>query len=188
MNSPSTRRAVGVIGVAVLAAGGGLLACKVSPGCPLADMFRNRAANPAARERAVADQVPPNIPPKPNTNETGKNAMSTATSANQHTGRVEHADTASFGQKVLKSPVPVLVDFYADWCGPCQRLAPTLEALAKETPGARVVKVDVDRSPELAMRYGVSAIPSLRVFKEGEMVAQHVGLASKGQLQALLRR
>ena len=112
--------------------------------------------------------------------------MSTAASANHVTGRVEHADAASFDAVVLKSPVPVLVDFYADWCGPCQRLAPALESLAKETPGAKVVKIDVDHSPELATRYGISAIPSLRVFKDGEVVAQHVGLASKSQLLALL--
>ena len=185
MISPSTKRAAAVA-VAVLVVGGGLVACKASPGCPLAALIGSRPADPVAREPAPGGQLPPNIEPKVNTNLLGENPMSTAASHNQVTGRVEHADAGSFEQKVLNSPVPVLVDFYADWCGPCQRLAPTLEALAKENPGAKVVKVDVDRSPELAMRYGISAIPSLRVFNRGEVVAQHVGLASKGQLLSLL--
>jgi len=195
MNFLSTKHVVGAIGVAALAVGAGLLACNASPACPLCDLLGSRTADRGTDQRAVAGQLPPkaarNVPPRaiPNKpDKTGENAMPTAASQKQQAGRVEHADTASFGQKVLKSPVPVLVDFYADWCGPCQRLAPTLDAVAKETPGARVVKVNVDHSPELAMRYGVSAIPSLRVFHEGEVVAEHVGLASKGQLQALLRR
>lgn len=173
MISPSTRRAVGVIAVVALGVGAAVAACHVTPQCPLADLLGRRPAN-----------VEPNVNP----NGTGENPMSTASSHNQATGQVEHADAGDFGPKVLDSSVPVLVDFYADWCGPCQRLAPTLETLAQENPGARVVKVDVDRSPQLAMRYGVSAIPSLRVFKDGEVVAEHVGLASKGQLQAMLRQ
>jgi thioredoxin 1 len=82
--------------------------------------------------------------------------------------------------------VPVLVDFYADWCRPCQQLAPLLEELAAETPDARIVKVNVDHSPSLAAEYGVNSIPSLKVFKKGEVTDQVVGLASKNQLRALL--
>ncbi|NQT40409.1 MAG: thioredoxin [Planctomycetes bacterium] len=102
--------------------------------------------------------------------------------------KVEHADTADFQRKVLESDVPVLVDFYADWCGPCRMLAPTLEELARETSDARIVKVDVDRNPELAARYKVGSIPSLAVFAGGEIRAQHVGLADKSELKALLKR
>jgi thioredoxin 1 len=102
--------------------------------------------------------------------------------------QVQHANDANFRNMVLKSEVPVLVDFYADWCGPCQRLAPLLEELAAETPGARIVKVNVDHSPALAAAYGVDSIPSLKVFKNGTITDQLVGLASKNQLRALLIR
>jgi len=182
------KRAAAVIAIVVLGVGAGLLACKISPGCSLAALLGARPANPAAHKPPLGQQVLPSMEATTTTNGTGENRMSTAAHRNHFTGHIEHADTASFGQKVLKSPVPVLVDFYADWCGPCQRMAPALKALAKENRDAKVVKVDVDRSPELAMRYGISAIPSLRVFKDGEVVAEHVGLASKGQLQALLQQ
>ena len=104
-----------------------------------------------------------------------------------HTPRqVEHADEATFEEMVLQSDVPVLVDFYADWCGPCRMIAPVLEEVARETPNAKVVKVNVDHSRTLATQYGISSIPSLRVFKNGQVIAQHVGLAKKAQLKALL--
>jgi thioredoxin 1 len=106
----------------------------------------------------------------------------------QKNSQVHHANEANFDDIVLKSDVPVLVDFYADWCGPCQRLAPVLEELAAETPGARIVKVNVDHSPSLAAEYGVNSIPSLKVFKNGTVTDQLVGLASKSQLQSLLTR
>jgi thioredoxin 1 len=80
----------------------------------------------------------------------------------------------------------VLVDFYADWCGPCQMLAPVLEELARETPSAKIVKVNVDQSRQLATRYGINAIPSVMVFREGKMVSRYTGLADKAQLQKML--
>jgi thioredoxin 1 len=100
--------------------------------------------------------------------------------------QVHHANDIDFQNLVLKSSVPVLVDFYADWCGPCQRIAPLLEELAVEIPGARIVKVNVDHSPSLASEYGVSSIPSLMVFKNGTVTDELVGLASKSQLRAML--
>ncbi len=103
-------------------------------------------------------------------------------------GEVSHADQHNFDQLVLRSDVPVLVDFYADWCGPCRVLAPALEEVARETPDARVVKVNVDDSPMLAARYGISSIPSLMVFNDGEIIARHVGLAGKAYLKGLLLR
>ena len=109
-------------------------------------------------------------------------------SVTQERSQVQHANEANFLDIVLKSDVPVLVDFYADWCGPCQRLAPVLEELAAETPCARIVKVNVDQSPSLATEYGVNSIPSLKVFKNGAVTDQLVGLASKSQLQSLLTR
>ena len=101
---------------------------------------------------------------------------------------VEHADETSFERQVLGSDVPVLVDFYADWCVPCRMLAPTLEELVREMPDAKIVKVNVDQSPQLAARYRVNSIPSLLVFNGGEVTAEHVGLADKDQLKALLGR
>lgn len=104
----------------------------------------------------------------------------------QKTSQIHYANETNFRELVLESDVPVLVDFYADWCGPCQRIAPILKELAAETPHARIVKVDVDQNPGLAVRYGISAIPNLIVFKDGKVVEQVAGLASKRQLQAML--
>lgn len=104
----------------------------------------------------------------------------------QTNGQVLHVDQKQFDQVVLQSDVPVLVDFYADWCGPCRALAPTLNQLAQETPGAKVVKVNVDKAQELATRYQVNAIPALMVFNGGRITAQHAGLASLPQLKAML--
>jgi thioredoxin 1 len=101
---------------------------------------------------------------------------------------VEHVDNASFKKGVLDAQVPVLVDFYADWCVPCKKLAPLLEEIASDNPNAKVVKVNVDESPELAARYQISSIPSLKVFKSGKLVAQHVGLADKRRLESMLSR
>jgi len=99
---------------------------------------------------------------------------------------VVHVKQSNFDAEVLQSDVPVLVDFYADWCGPCKKLSPLLDQLAHQTEGARIVKVNIDDSPELAIRYGVKGIPHLQVFKGGKAVAQHVGMANKQQLSEML--
>jgi thioredoxin 1 len=99
---------------------------------------------------------------------------------------VLRVSTSTFDRHVLASEVPVLVDFYADWCGPCKALAPTLEQVAKENPQARVVKVNIDDSPELAARYGVRSVPRLMVFKNGQIAAQQNGVAGKTRLNAML--
>jgi len=101
---------------------------------------------------------------------------------------VQHANETTFQRQVLDSKLPVLVDFYADWCRPCQMLAPTLDELAKENPNVRVVKVNVDDNPRLAARFGVSSIPSLKVFRNGKVAREHVGMADKRQLKSLLTR
>lgn len=101
---------------------------------------------------------------------------------------VDHADDGSFSQKVLQADQPVLVDFYADWCGPCRRLAPVLEDVAQEVPEARVVKVNVDHAPSVARKYGISSIPALIVFRNGQPVANHTGVASKGKLKQMLQQ
>lgn len=82
----------------------------------------------------------------------------------------------TFQQEVLASEIPVLVDFYADWCGPCRAAAPVIEAIAEEYAGkVKVVKVDVDTSPKQAVEQGVRGIPNFIVFKGGQRVAQFVG-------------
>jgi thioredoxin 1 len=117
-------------------------------------------------------------------NVSGENPMSVAPASR----KVLHAAEENFASVVLQSSEPVLVDFYADWCGPCRRLTPVLEELAAELSGAKIVKVNVDDSPELAARYGVDAIPNVKVFKNGSVRGQIVGLAGKEQLRALIER
>jgi thioredoxin 1 len=88
--------------------------------------------------------------------------------------------TATFDQEVLRSPEPVLVDFWAPWCGPCRRVAPEVDAVARQMSGqARVLKLDVDEEPEVAARYGVQSIPTLIIFKDGKVADQIVGAAPR---------
>lgn len=85
-------------------------------------------------------------------------------------------DSASFQREVLDSTVPVIVDFWADWCGPCRMVAPEVEALAdKYGPSIKVVKVDVDANGAIANRYGIQGIPTIALFRDGQPVAASVG-------------
>jgi thioredoxin 1 len=99
---------------------------------------------------------------------------------------IEHVDAGNFESQVLRSEVPVLVDFYAEWCGPCRALSPMLEELARENPGTKIVKINVDENPDLAAEYAVDSIPNLLVFKGGGPVARHRGLADKTALKKIL--
>jgi thioredoxin 1 len=102
--------------------------------------------------------------------------------------KVQTFTDTNFEQVVIKSPAPVLVDFWAEWCGPCRRLTPTIEELATEYQGRILIgKLNVDENPEVAMgRFRIMSIPTLLLFKEGRVVEQLVGLADKDTLKRLL--
>ena len=99
----------------------------------------------------------------------------------------DNVTDASFAREVLASDLPVLVDFWAEWCPPCHRLAPVLEELAAEYAGrVRIVKVDADANPETVRAYGIQAMPTLTVFRGGTVVSQVVGALPKTRLREQL--
>lgn len=97
--------------------------------------------------------------------------------------------TADFEKEVLQSDVPVLVDFWATWCGPCMAIGPSVEEIASEVAGrAKVVKVNVEEEGDVAMKYGIMSIPALMVFKGGQVVDSMVGAGPKEHIKALLEK
>ncbi len=91
----------------------------------------------------------------------------------------------TFDAEVKNSDIPVVVDFWAEWCGPCKQIGPALEEIASEMEGkVTIAKVNIDDSPNAPSKYGVRGIPTLLLFKDGEVVSKKVGAAPKGQLQA----
>jgi thioredoxin 1 len=104
-------------------------------------------------------------------------------------GNLKDINDSSFESEVLKSATPVLVDFWAPWCGPCKSIAPVLDELATEFAGKlRIVKVNVDENPQTPTKYGVRGIPNLIIFKGGQVVEQIVGAVPKDQLSVAINK
>jgi len=99
---------------------------------------------------------------------------------------VLHITKENFENEVLKSDRPVLLDFWASWCGPCRMVSPIIDEIAEETTDKKVCKINVDEQPELAQVFGVMSIPTLVVMKDGEVVGQSVGVKSKEAILQML--
>lgn len=95
--------------------------------------------------------------------------------------------TETFDQEVLQAGQTVLVDFYADWCGPCKMMAPVVEELAGEEPGVKVCKINIDEEMAVAQKYGVMSIPTFIAFKNGEVAGKQIGAVPKSKLQEMIR-
>lgn len=100
---------------------------------------------------------------------------------------VIHLTEANFEQEVLKSDIPVLVDFWAPWCGPCKRLSPVIEEIAEEVTDVKICKVNTDEADTLALKYRVRSIPTLILFKNGEAAATSIGEKQKSEIMNFIK-
>jgi thioredoxin 1 len=117
--------------------------------------------------------------------ESPASAAATAPTPADEDARLVYADQSNFEHWVLRAQEPVLVDFYADWCGPCQRLSPILDRVAEQLTSGRIVKVNVDDSPGLAAQYRVQSIPTMVLFVGGQEVQRLKGIRSEAELADL---
>jgi thioredoxin 1 len=146
------------------------------PLCIVTDPDRYTAAARAACERPVPQHSTPPASPATNPQE-----------RLQQMGSALEFTDSNFQSDVLESSVPVLVDFWAPWCGPCRMIGPTIEELAVENAGSfKVGKVNVDDNNRLAMTYNVASIPTIMIFNKGQLVQQFMGVQSKAKLQQAL--
>ena len=100
--------------------------------------------------------------------------------------KVLHVDKDNFHKEVLNSDKPVLLDFFASWCGPCRMVGPILDEIAEEREDIKVCKVDIDEQPELASRYRIMSVPTLMVLKNGQVMEQSIGAKPKHQILAMV--
>ena len=102
---------------------------------------------------------------------------------------ISHTNDKNFEEDVNRSSIPVLIDFWAEWCGPCKMIGPILEELANELEEKiKIVKIDVDNNNQTAMKYSIRSIPTLMIIKKGVVQAQHIGAASKAQIQEFINQ
>jgi thioredoxin 1 len=105
---------------------------------------------------------------------------------NNQTMKIINVTNENFVELVLENENPVLVDFWADWCGPCRAMEPVLDKIAEDNPNLQIAKVNIDQQQELAVRYQVMSIPMMLVFVDGKIVEQFIGMAPANKLQATL--
>jgi len=116
-------------------------------------------------------------------------AIIAPTTGDAQMGNVVELNDQNFESEVLKAAEPVLVDFWAPWCGPCRMVAPVVEELAQENAGkAKIAKIDIDNSPNTAAAFGISSIPTLMIFKGGEVAERFVGVQPKKRIQEAIDR
>ena len=101
---------------------------------------------------------------------------------------IKHVKASEFNNEVLKADKPVLVDFWADWCGPCKMLGPVLEQVAAKVDDVQIVKINVDEEGKLAEQFGIMTIPTLMVFKDGKAVGTSIGVKSKKEILEMIKQ